>query len=73
MSETGTELDTEPNETERLKSVYLSVTGGETEPVVERQEPDSNTREIPDDTPSDVVGPAEHHGLDDAIDDHEPG
>ncbi|ELY48833.1 hypothetical protein [Natronolimnohabitans innermongolicus] len=73
MTDTKTESTTATEKTEQLKAVYLSVTGGDTEPVVETQEADSSTREVPDDARSEVVGPAEHHGLDDAIDDHEPG
>lgn len=73
MTETRSESETEPTKTEQLKSVYLSVTDGETEPVVETQERDSNSRELSDDDRAEVVGPAEHHGLDDAIDDPEPG
>jgi hypothetical protein len=60
------------DKTEQLRSVYLAVTGGETDPVVESQRPDSGQREISDKQTDEVVGPAEHHGLDDAIDDPEP-
>ncbi|WP_226479738.1 hypothetical protein [Natrinema amylolyticum] len=63
---------TETDKTERLRSVFLSVTDGDAEPVVESQHEDSRTREIREDRSDEVVGPAEHHGLDDAIDDPEP-
>ncbi|SEP74794.1 hypothetical protein [Natrinema salaciae] len=80
MTETDSTADEseEPNEqtgtdkTERLRSVFLSVTDGETEPMVESQREDSQTREIREERTDDVVGPAEHHGLGDAIDDPEP-
>lgn len=64
--------DTETDRTERLKSVYLSVTG-ETGPVVEPQIEDSHAREIRGEAPTEAVGPAEHHGLADAIDEPDPG
>ncbi|MFC6767076.1 hypothetical protein [Natrinema soli] len=77
-----TDAASEPNErdepdettdtTERLRSVYLSVTDGDAEPVVEPQREGSRTREIRGERSDEVVGPAEHHGLDDAIDDPEP-
>ncbi|SEV82599.1 hypothetical protein [Natrinema salifodinae] len=59
------------DKTERLRSVYLSVTDGEAEPVVESQREDTDTREISEARTDEVVGPAEHHGLDDAIGDPE--
>ncbi|WP_265107854.1 hypothetical protein [Halosolutus halophilus] len=68
-----TEPEAETDKTDRLKSVYLSVTGGDTEPVVETQVEESSTRELRDEQAAEAVGPAEHHGLDDAIDDPEPG
>lgn len=68
-----TDTDVETDKTERLKSVYLSVTDGNTDPVVEPQAEDSHTRELRDEQAAEAVGPAEHHGLDDAIDDPGPG
>lgn len=62
----------ETDKTEQLRSVFLSVTDGETEPMVESQREDSHSREIREERTDEVVGPAEHHGLDDAIDDPEP-
>ncbi|MDF9746014.1 hypothetical protein [Natrinema salsiterrestre] len=59
------------DKTEQLRSVYLSVTGGEAEPMIESQRDDSSSREIRAERTDEVVGPAEHHGLDDAIDDPE--
>ncbi|WP_254764750.1 hypothetical protein [Natrinema marinum] len=64
--------DRETDKTAQLRSVYLSVTDGDTDPVVEPQEEDSTTREIREERANEVIGPAEHHGLDDAIDDPEP-
>ncbi|RZH66913.1 hypothetical protein [Natrinema altunense] len=62
------------DKTEQLRSVFLSVTGGEAEPVVESQREEPPTRELRGEERTDeVVGPAEHHGLDDAIDDPETG
>jgi len=58
--------------TEQLRSVYLSVTDGDTNPVVGPQEEDSSSREIREDRADEAVGPAELHGLDDAIGDPEP-
>lgn len=62
----------ETDKIERLRSVFLAVTDGEAEPMVESQREDSHTREISEEQTDEVVGPAEHHGLDDAIDDPEP-
>lgn len=56
---------------ERLRSVYLSVTG-ESDPLVEPQREDSTTRELRTERTDKAVGPAELHGLDDAIDDPGP-
>lgn len=56
---------------ERLQSVYLSVTNGEVEPTVETQEDDTHTRELREQRADEAVGPAELHGLADAIDDPE--
>ncbi|WP_408957998.1 hypothetical protein [Natrinema sp. 74] len=64
--------DCQTDKTKRLRSVYLSVTDGDTDPVVEPQEDDSTTREIHEERADEAVGPAEHHGLDDAIGDPEP-
>ncbi|QLK26697.1 hypothetical protein HYG81_03505 [Natrinema zhouii] len=64
----GREMD----RTERLRAVYLSVTDGETDPVVEPQEEASTTKEIREERADGAVGPAELHGLGDAIDDLEP-
>ncbi|AFO56608.1 MULTISPECIES: hypothetical protein [unclassified Natrinema] len=62
------------DKTEQLRSVFLSVTGGEAESVVEPQREEPRTRELRGEERTDeAVGPAEHHGLDDAIDDPEPG
>ncbi len=60
------------DKTEQLRSLYLSVTGGEAEPVVESQRADSSRRELEEARADEAVGPAELHGLDDAIDDPEP-
>ncbi len=64
--------DCETTRTERLRSVYLSVTDGDTDPVVESQKTDSPTREIREAHTDEAVGPAELHGLDDAIGDPDP-
>ncbi|UHQ95401.1 hypothetical protein [Haloterrigena alkaliphila] len=77
MTESESDAD-EDRETDRadktaeLRSVYLSVTDGDTDPVVESQEEDSTSREIRAERADEAVGPAELHGLDDAIDDAEP-
>lgn len=71
-ADSRTDDDCETTRTEQLRSVYLSVTDGDTDPVVESQEADSRTREIREDRADEAVGPAELHGLDDAIDDPEP-
>ena len=55
---------------ERLGSVFESVTGRTS--VVETQREDTGSRDVDADTTGRVVGPAEHHGLEDAIDDPEP-
>ncbi|ELY80584.1 hypothetical protein [Natrinema pallidum] len=79
MSNERTEADEddethETDKTEQLRSVFLSVTGGEADSVVEPQREGPRTRELRGEERTDeVVGPAEHHGLDDAIDDPEPG
>ncbi|ELY49574.1 hypothetical protein [Natronorubrum sulfidifaciens] len=70
MTETTSERD-ETSQAERLRSVYLSVTG-DAEPVVESQQEDSPSREIQTERADGAVGPAELHGLDDAIDDPGP-
>ncbi len=57
---------------ERLRSVYLAVTDGDTSPSVERQQESSRTRELRAERAESAVGPAALHGLDDAIDDAEP-
>ncbi|SDQ95856.1 hypothetical protein [Natronobacterium texcoconense] len=57
---------------ERLESVYLSVTDGDAEPLVERQHEDSRSRELRAARTDEAVGPAELHGLDDAIDEPDP-
>lgn len=67
-----TDETTETDKTEQLRSVFLSVTDGDAEPMVESQQADSHSREIREEHTDEVVGPAEHHGLDDAIDDPEP-
>ena len=74
MTDVDSETD-EPQEgdkTEQLRSVYLSVTDSDAEPVVESQQDNSGSREILEDRTDETVGPAEMHGLDDAIDDPEP-
>ena len=48
------------------------MTDGDAEPVVESQQDNSGSREILEDRTDETVGPAEMHGLDDAIDDPEP-
>ena len=70
MTKSSTEHD-ETTRAERLRSVYLSVTG-DAEPVVESQQEDSPSREIQTERTSEAVGPAELHGLGDAIDDPGP-
>ncbi|SDK91459.1 hypothetical protein [Natronorubrum texcoconense] len=74
MTDADSETDEsrEVDRTEQLRSVYLSVTDGDAEPVVESQQEDSGSREIREDRTDETVGPAEMHGLDDAIDDPEP-
>ena len=75
MTESARETDdgSESGEkTAALRSVYLSVTDGDTDPVVESQREESTSREIPGDRADEAVGPAELHGLDDATDDAEP-
>ncbi|MXV63833.1 hypothetical protein GS429_17545 [Natronorubrum sp. JWXQ-INN-674] len=73
-----TDSDAEPDETretdrmDQLRSVYLSVTDGDGEPVVESQQEESPSREIRETYDAEALGPAEHHGLDDAIDDPGP-
>ncbi|ELY39255.1 hypothetical protein [Natronorubrum tibetense] len=62
----------EVDRTEQLRSVYLSVTDGDAEPVVESQKGESGSREIREKRINETVGPAEMHGLGDAIDDPEP-
>ncbi len=62
----------EVDRTEQLRSVYLSVTDGDAEPVVEPQKEESGSREIREKRTDETVGPAEMHGLGDAIDDPEP-
>lgn len=64
--------DGESDRTEHLTSVYLSVTGGDAESTVERQREEPSTREIRGEPTETVVGPAELHGLGDAIDDPDP-
>lgn len=61
---------TQRSKTERLQAVYLSVTGGD--PVVETQQQEVTSRMLREDPVTHVVGPAEHHGLADAIDDPDP-
>ncbi|WP_137291579.1 hypothetical protein [Natronorubrum halophilum] len=58
--------------TEQLRSVYLAVTDGDDDPVVEPQKADSRSREIVGERADGAVGPAELHGLDDAIGDPDP-
>ncbi|OAQ54393.1 hypothetical protein HTG_02275 [Natrinema mahii] len=60
------------DKTEQLRSLYLSVTDGDAEPVVESQRDDSDHRELEGERADEAVGPAELHGLGDAIDDPEP-
>ena len=74
MSPADSDADDAPetNRTDQLRSVYLSVTDGDTDPVVEPQKEDSRSREIHEDRADEAVGPAELHGLDDAIGDPEP-
>ena len=55
------------SDAERLGTVFESVTGRTS--VVETQREDTGSRDVDVDTADRVVGPAEHHGLDDAIDD----
>ena len=62
----------ETKKVERLKSVYLAVTDGDTSPSVEHQREESRTRELRAERADSAVGPAALHGLDDAIDDAEP-
>ena len=69
---TRTEREAETEKVDRLRSVYLAVTDGDASPTVERQREDSRTREITTDRADEAVGPAELHGLDDAIDDLDP-
>ncbi|EMA38935.1 hypothetical protein [Halobiforma nitratireducens] len=64
--------DSETDRTEQLRSVYLSVTDGNTEPTVETQCEGAKTRELREARAEEAVGPAELHGLDDAIDDPDP-
>ncbi|WP_440767299.1 hypothetical protein [Natronorubrum sp. DTA7] len=74
MTDVDSETD-EPREgdkTEQLRSVYLSVTDGNAEPVVESQQENSGSREILEGRSDETAGPAEMHGLEDAIDDPEP-
>ena len=74
-SEPDADEDRETDRTDKtaeLRSVYLSVTDGDTDPVVESQEEDWTSREIREERADEAVGPAELHGLDDAIDDPEP-
>ena len=71
-SEADVESADEQDRTERLKSVYLSVTGGDAESTVERQREDTSDREIRSGRSERAVGPAELHGLADAIDDPDP-
>ncbi|SEH17979.1 hypothetical protein SAMN04487967_3508 [Natronorubrum sediminis] len=73
MSDSDSDADdADAQQAKRLRSVYLSVTDGDTDPVVEPQQEDSKNREISEDRVNEAVGPAELHGLDDAIDDPEP-
>lgn len=69
---TAAETDAETDKTEQLRSLYLSVTDGHTDPMVESQRTDSTSREIREERAAEAVGPAELHGLDDAIEDPEP-
>ncbi|AGB31237.1 hypothetical protein C488_01284 [Natrinema pellirubrum DSM 15624] len=71
QTDAGDETDG-TDKTEQLRSLYLSVTDGDAEPVVETQREDSDRREIDEARADEAVGPAELHGLDDAIDDPEP-
>ena len=57
------------DDAERLRSVFESVTGRTS--VVETQREDSGSRDVDAAAADGVVGPAEHHGLEDAIDDPE--
>ena len=68
----ATETDPESDKTEQLRSLYLSVTDGDAEPMVESQHTETTSREIRAERADGTVGPAELHGLDDAIDDPEP-
>lgn len=71
QTDAGDETD-RADKTEQLRSLYLSVTDGEAEPVVESQREDSDRRELEGARADEAVGPAELHGLGDAIDDPEP-
>ncbi|GAB3664597.1 hypothetical protein [Halopiger thermotolerans] len=70
--EADAERESETDRTEQLKSVYLSVTDGDAAPTVEHQREESSNREIRSTGSDRAVGPAELHGLDDAIDDPDP-
>ncbi|ELY88277.1 hypothetical protein C483_16241 [Natrialba hulunbeirensis JCM 10989] len=61
--------DAEPTATDRLTEVYLSITDGEAESVVETQRSDPADRELEFDRAEEALGPAALHGLDDAIGD----
>ena len=64
--------DTETDRTERLGSLFVSVTGSDS--VVESQEEESSTREVRDETDGGdgITDSTSFHGLDDAIEDPEP-
>ncbi|OIB57196.1 hypothetical protein [Natrialba sp. SSL1] len=61
--------DDETTATDRLTEVYLSITDGEAESVVETQRSDPADRELEFDRAEEALGPAALHGLDDAIGD----
>ncbi|ELY95312.1 hypothetical protein C482_16763 [Natrialba chahannaoensis JCM 10990] len=59
----------ESTATDHLTEVYLSITDGEAESVVETQRSDPADRELEFDRAEEALGPAALHGLDDAIGD----
>ncbi|ELY31987.1 hypothetical protein C500_05398 [Natrialba magadii ATCC 43099] len=65
----ATEKGPESTATDRLTEVYLSITDGEAESVVETQRSDPADRELEFDRAEEALGPAALHGLDDAIGD----
>ena len=60
---------TDTEETERLGSLFVSVTGSDS--VVDRQEEASSEREVSAEEADETTDAASFHGLDDAIDEPE--